>query len=105
MMHESRHVIFIMTRPFGGYRWGCTCACTCTCTCRARRHKPPIIALHLNAAVVTSAVSGVQDMVAGLPEDLVSRYSGYVYFPFQDQGHVPLWFEPYLQRAQRTTKR
>jgi len=55
--------------------------------------------------VVTSAVSGVQDMVAGLPEDLVSRYSGYVYFPFQDQGHVPLWFEPYLQRAQRTTKR
>jgi len=47
----------------------------------------------------------IQDMVAGLPEDLVSRYSGYVYFPFQDQGHVPLWFEPYLQRAQRTTKR
>lgn len=44
-------------------------------------------------------------MVAGLPEELVSRYSGYVYFPFQDQGHVPLWFEPYLQRAQRTTKR
>ncbi|KAJ9528971.1 hypothetical protein QJQ45_000528 [Haematococcus lacustris] len=23
----------------------------------------------------------------------------------QDQGHVPLWFEPYLQKAQRTTKR
>lgn len=46
-----------------------------------------------------------QDMVAGLPEELVNRYSGYVYFPFQDQGRVPLWFEPYLQRAQRTTKR
>jgi len=47
----------------------------------------------------------IQDMVAGLPEQLINRYSGYVYFPFQDQGHVPLWFEPYLQKAQRTTRR
>lgn len=84
-----------------------------------------------------------QDIVAGLPEEMLNRYSGYVYFPFmvspeqavlappcgrgwpptsqcrravaerthapiwplQDQGHAPLWFEPYLQRAQRTTKR
>ncbi len=47
----------------------------------------------------------VQDMVAGLPDTILQRYSGYVYFPFQDQGHVPLWFEPYLQKAQRTTQR
>ena len=83
-----------------------------------------------------------QDMVAGLPDEVVNKYrcvptllacglvihkwrvlfyslarsinkgclscflcSGYVYFPFQDQGHVPLWFEPYLQKAQRDVKR
>lgn len=59
----------------------------------------------VNSSSSLSLALHSQDMVAGLPEDLVSRYSGYVYFPFQDQGHVPLWFEPYLQRAQRTTKR
>jgi hypothetical protein len=47
----------------------------------------------------------VKDIVAGLPDHVVNRFSGFVYFPFQDQGHVPLWFEPYLQKAQRTTKR
>uniref|UniRef100_A0A7S0WRN5 Mur ligase central domain-containing protein n=1 Tax=Chlamydomonas leiostraca TaxID=1034604 RepID=A0A7S0WRN5_9CHLO len=47
----------------------------------------------------------VSDMVAGLPDHIVNRFKGYVYFPFQDQGHVPLWFEPYLQSAQRATKR
>ena len=43
--------------------------------------------------------------MAGLPDDVMNKYSGYVYFPFQDQGHVPLWFEPYLQKAQRDNKR
>jgi hypothetical protein len=28
-----------------------------------------------------------------------------VYAPFQDQGRVPLWFEPWLHSAQRTHKR
>lgn len=46
-----------------------------------------------------------QDIVAGLPDDLVNRYSAYAYFPFQDQGRTPLWFEPYLQKAQRDNKR
>jgi hypothetical protein len=54
---------------------------------------------------VTFASILLQDIVAGLPDTLLKRYSGYVYFPFQDQGHVPLWFEPYLQKAQRTTQR
>ncbi|MEW5299762.1 MAG: hypothetical protein WDW36_002742 [Sanguina aurantia] len=43
----------------------------------------------------------ISDLMAGLPDDIVNPYSGYVYFPFQDQGHCPLWFEPYLQKAQR----
>ncbi len=25
----------------------------------------------------------IQDMVAGLPDEVVNKYSGYVYFPFQ----------------------
>jgi hypothetical protein len=44
-------------------------------------------------------------MVAGLPDEVVNKYSGYVYFPFQDQSHAPLWFEPYLQKAQRDNRR
>ncbi|GAX74661.1 hypothetical protein CEUSTIGMA_g2109.t1 [Chlamydomonas eustigma] len=47
----------------------------------------------------------IQDMVAGLPDEVVNKYSGYVYFPFQDQSHAPLWFEPYLQKAQRDNRR
>jgi UDP-N-acetylmuramoyl-L-alanyl-D-glutamate--2,6-diaminopimelate ligase len=47
----------------------------------------------------------MQDLVSGLPDEIINKYSGYVYFPFQDQGNVPLWFEPYLQRAQRDCKR
>lgn len=47
----------------------------------------------------------VQDIVAGLPDDIVNRYSAYAYPPFQDQGRTPLWFEPYLQKAQRDNKR
>ena len=47
----------------------------------------------------------MQDLISGLPDEVVNKYAGYVYFPFQDQGHVPLWFEPYLQRAQRECKR
>ncbi|GFR43731.1 hypothetical protein Agub_g4842, partial [Astrephomene gubernaculifera] len=47
----------------------------------------------------------VSDIVAGFPDDIVSRYSAYAYFPFQDQGRTPLWFEPYLQKAQRDNKR
>lgn len=46
-----------------------------------------------------------QDLIAGLPDDIVNPYSGYAYFPFQDQGHCPLWFEPYLQKAQRDCRR
>ncbi|PNW75268.1 hypothetical protein CHLRE_12g519900v5 [Chlamydomonas reinhardtii] len=47
----------------------------------------------------------VADIVAGFPDDMVNRYSAYAYFPFQDQGRTPLWFEPYLQKAQRDNKR
>ncbi len=47
----------------------------------------------------------VRDVVAGLPDDVVNTYAGYAYFPFQDQGRVPLWFEPYLQAAQRDQRR
>ncbi|PNH05610.1 UDP-N-acetylmuramoyl-L-alanyl-D-glutamate--2,6-diaminopimelate ligase [Tetrabaena socialis] len=47
----------------------------------------------------------VADIVAGFPDDMVNRYSMYAYFPFQDQGRTPLWFEPYLQKAQRDNKR
>lgn len=47
----------------------------------------------------------VQDIITGFPDDLINKYSNYVYFPFQDQGRVPLWFEPYLQKTQRDTKR
>ncbi|GBF91369.1 hypothetical protein Rsub_04109 [Raphidocelis subcapitata] len=47
----------------------------------------------------------VADMMAGLPEKVLQSYSTYVYNPFQDQGRVPLWFEPWLHSAQRTHKR
>ncbi|KAG2499048.1 hypothetical protein HYH03_003233 [Edaphochlamys debaryana] len=47
----------------------------------------------------------VSDIVAGFPDDLVNKYSIYAYPPFQDQGRTPLWFEPYLQKAQRDNKR
>ncbi|GIL46522.1 hypothetical protein Vafri_3516 [Volvox africanus] len=47
----------------------------------------------------------VADIVAGFPDDIINRYSAYAYFPFQDQGRTPLWFEPYLQKAQRDNKR
>jgi UDP-N-acetylmuramoyl-L-alanyl-D-glutamate--2,6-diaminopimelate ligase len=47
----------------------------------------------------------VSEVVAGFPDDLVNRYAGYAYFPFQDQGRTPLWFEPYLQKAQRDNRR
>lgn len=47
----------------------------------------------------------VADIVAGFPDDMINRYSAYAYFPFQDQGRTPLWFEPYLQKAQRDNKR
>ena len=47
----------------------------------------------------------VSDVVAGFPDDLVNRYAGFAYFPFQDQGRTPLWFEPYLQKAQRDNSR
>ncbi|KXZ52871.1 hypothetical protein GPECTOR_8g252 [Gonium pectorale] len=47
----------------------------------------------------------VADIVAGFPDEMVNRYSAYAYFPFQDQGRTPLWFEPYLQKAQRDNKR
>lgn len=47
----------------------------------------------------------VSDIVSGLGDELVNKYAGYVYQPFQDQAHVPLWFEAYLQKAQRLAKR
>lgn len=47
----------------------------------------------------------VADIMDGLPERVVQAYATYVYNPFQDQGRVPLWFEPWLHSAQRTHKR
>lgn len=47
----------------------------------------------------------VKDIVAGFPDDMINLFAGHVYFPFQDQAHAPLWFEPYLQHAQRFTRR
>ncbi len=43
--------------------------------------------------------------MAGFPDEIINKHSAYVYFPFQDQGRVPLWFEPYLQKAQMEAKR
>lgn len=39
------------------------------------------------------------------PSQVLQSYATHVYFPFQDQGRVPLWFEPWLHSAQRTHKR
>lgn len=66
---------------------------TCCCLTGCRRLVP------------YRALQVVADIVAGFPDDMVNRYSAYAYFPFQDQGRTPLWFEPYLQKAQRDNKR
>lgn len=52
---------------------------------------------------VPSAI--VEDIVAGWPEAVTEPYAAYVYNPFQDQGNVPLWFEPFLHSAQRRMQR
>jgi UDP-N-acetylmuramyl tripeptide synthase len=47
----------------------------------------------------------VADLVSGLPEEVTAPYAGWVYPPFQDQGRVPLWFEPFVHAAQRKARR
>ncbi|KAI8466586.1 MAG: Mur ligase [Monoraphidium minutum] len=47
----------------------------------------------------------IADIMDGLPDKVLQAYTTYVYSPFQDQGHVPLWFEPWLHSAQRRHNR
>lgn len=47
----------------------------------------------------------IDDMISGLPDDIINMFPELAYFPFQDQTRVPLWFEPYLHHAQLKTQR
>lgn len=58
----------------------------------------------LRACVLCTCVC-VQDIVSGWPNELFEPYAAYVYNVFQSQNEVPLWFEPFLQSAQRRWKR
>jgi hypothetical protein len=44
---------------------------------------------------------GVQDIISGWPNEMFEPYAAYVYNVFQDQTRAPVWFEPFLQSAQR----
>jgi hypothetical protein len=41
-------------------------------------------------AVVHVFMFTLQDIVAGLPEEMLNRYSGYVYFPFMVSAQYKL---------------
>lgn len=47
----------------------------------------------------------IDDIIAGFPEEVLSRSSLWVHSPWQDPGRVPWWFEEWLFRAQKEIKR
>lgn len=47
----------------------------------------------------------LDDMIAGLPENITDQFSLWVFNPFQDPCRVPWWFEEYLYSAQNKTRR